>query len=311
MAVMSQADDKRRRRWFQFGLRTLLIGVAVVAGLAVAWVKTIEPYRFQRQAMAIITKLGGTYKSEDATGWVRYLDRNAQDVVVVDLADCDKPDEYLPHLVRLPKLRTLIIGGHSVGDEQLAALGKIAALRGLVLDSTKVSDQGMERLKEKVPDLFVWKSERRACVELEKVDGSVFYSEFDGFKGWATRRPDETPPDWLRQEVGDTYCEPPFRLVVLSGTWVTDTDLKWLDAFSHLQRLELTGTLVTDNGLSHLGHNDTLTSLWLGGTKISDGAVPHLAKATRLSFLDIARTAISQSGVQRLKAALPKCDIRY
>src|SRR6185369_4628120 len=114
------------------------------AGLAFAYAKLVEPYRLQREAMAAISKLGGTYKTEDATGWVRYLDKNAQDVVVVDLADCDKPDEYLPHLLRLPQLRTLVVGGHSVGDEQVAVVGRMASLRGLVLDSTLVSESATD-----------------------------------------------------------------------------------------------------------------------------------------------------------------------
>jgi hypothetical protein len=65
---MSSADPKPQRRWFLFSLRTLLILVAVGAGLAFPYVKLIEPYRLQREAMAAITKLGGSYKTEDATG---------------------------------------------------------------------------------------------------------------------------------------------------------------------------------------------------------------------------------------------------
>src|SRR5262245_31985140 len=129
MTVMSAPEHKPQRRWFQFSLRTLLIVVALTAGVAFAWMKIVEPYRLQREAMGDITKTGGTYKTEVATGWVRYLDKNAQDVVVVDLADCDQPDEYLPHLVILPKLRTLVVGGHSVGDEQAAALGRLGSVK--------------------------------------------------------------------------------------------------------------------------------------------------------------------------------------
>src|SRR5262245_27926122 len=123
ITAMPQPEPTPRRRWFQFSLRTLLIVVAIGAGLAFAWMNIIEPFRLQREAMVAITKLGGTYKTEDAVGWVRYLDKNAQEVVVVDLADCDRPGEYLPHLLRLPRLKTLVVGGHSVGDEQVAAIG--------------------------------------------------------------------------------------------------------------------------------------------------------------------------------------------
>jgi len=59
---------------------------------------------------------------------------------VVDLADCDRPEEYLPHLARLPKLRTLVVGGHSVGDDEVRAIKSFPSLKGLVLDSTFVSD---------------------------------------------------------------------------------------------------------------------------------------------------------------------------
>src|SRR2546421_6910782 len=110
MHMSSPKEGKPRRPWFQFSLRTLLVVIAAAAGLAFAWAKCVEPYRLQREAMTVITKLGGTYKTEDATGWIRYLERNAQDVVVVDLADCDRPDEYLPQLARLPRLRTLVVG---------------------------------------------------------------------------------------------------------------------------------------------------------------------------------------------------------
>src|SRR5262245_12901300 len=80
MTVMS---GHKPRRWFQFSLRTLLIVVTLTAGIAFVWMKLIEPHRLQREAIAAIKKLGGTYKTEVAAGWVRYLDWNAQDVVVV------------------------------------------------------------------------------------------------------------------------------------------------------------------------------------------------------------------------------------
>jgi hypothetical protein len=157
--IASMSGPNPQRHWFQFSLRTLLILIALGAGVAFVWRQSIErPYRLQREAMAAITKLGGTYTTEEAAGWIRYLDKNAQDVVVVDLADCDRPDEYLPHLARLPKLRMLVLGGHAVGDDQVAAIGEFASLRGLILDSTMVSEKATKVLNDKLPDLLTHKS---------------------------------------------------------------------------------------------------------------------------------------------------------
>ena len=57
---MPEANAKTRRRWFQFSLRTLLIAVTLVAGLLVAWRVHVEPYRRQRETMALIKELGGS-----------------------------------------------------------------------------------------------------------------------------------------------------------------------------------------------------------------------------------------------------------
>src|SRR5437868_3482989 len=99
------------RRWCQFSLRALMIVVAVAACLAYALMKATEPYRQQRQVIALIGKLGGTYRAEEVDGWLRHVERDLQDVVVVDLAGCDRPDAYLPDVGKLAKLRTLVIGG--------------------------------------------------------------------------------------------------------------------------------------------------------------------------------------------------------
>ena len=61
---MSEANAKRRRRWFQFSLRTLLIVVTLAAGLLVAWRAYVEPYGRQREVMALIKDLNGGYETE-------------------------------------------------------------------------------------------------------------------------------------------------------------------------------------------------------------------------------------------------------
>lgn len=317
MSLFDQHNSRHgpRGRWYQFNLRTLLIAVALAAGTTFAWVKAVvEPYRLQREAMAAISNLGGAYKTEEAVGWIRYVDSKAQDVVMVDLANCDEPHEYLLHLTRLPRLRTLVVGGFAITDEQLAVLSGVVSLKGVVLDSTAVTDEGIDILRQALPEVVVFRSERRAVQEVSKLGASVYYSDFYGSKEAARASRQDTPPEWLRQEVADdNLFKPPFTIVDLDlkGMSAAEGDLAWLGTFSSLESLAIAGTLVIDDILIHLRRNDTLTHLRISGAKISDAAVARLQELTRLSFLDIRGTAISAGCVERLKEALPQCDIRY
>jgi hypothetical protein len=65
------AEPKRKRRWFQFSLRTLLILTLIVA-LSCRWLgKRIERNRDERAAVQAIVKLGGNlfYSREGANEW--------------------------------------------------------------------------------------------------------------------------------------------------------------------------------------------------------------------------------------------------
>src|SRR5262245_42342530 len=90
------------RRWYQFRLRTIFVGMVVLGGLLVAYRAYIEPYRQQQRAMRLIKDLGGTYEASAAETWQRWLfGSDYQNLTFVNLADCDRVDEYLPHVARL------------------------------------------------------------------------------------------------------------------------------------------------------------------------------------------------------------------
>ena len=141
-----------RRRWHQFSLRTLLIVVAVVAGLAFAYVKTVEPYRLQREAMAAIIQLGGMCETKTPDSWISYLDNKAQDVVVVDLRKCDNVADLLPLLARLPQVEAIDLRGTSISDEQMGLLTPLRKLRMLSVDNTGITDAGLATIGA-FPDL--------------------------------------------------------------------------------------------------------------------------------------------------------------
>src|SRR5262245_17166487 len=63
----------RRRRWYQFGLRSLFLFTTVVVGLLVVWRTHIEPYRRQHEALEVIKRFGGTFETSETAGWQRWL----------------------------------------------------------------------------------------------------------------------------------------------------------------------------------------------------------------------------------------------
>ena len=106
--------------------------------------------------MKRIEELGGKYTSEPSDKWLRWLyGDDFQNVVLVDLADCDEPEEYLDQIASLPQLETLVVGGRAFTDEHFSHLKRLKTLSGLVLDSTDVSDDGIEALKQTLPELAI------------------------------------------------------------------------------------------------------------------------------------------------------------
>ena len=145
---------KPRRRWLQFRLRSLLWLLAAAAAMLVAWRAFVEPYRRQHQTAQLIKKLGGRIESVPPPRWLPQFGHNLEKIVLIDVADRDDPAEYLEAVAVLPALETLVVGGPQFGDQQLRRLHGLETLRGLVLDSTEVTDAGLAEIQAALP---AWK----------------------------------------------------------------------------------------------------------------------------------------------------------
>jgi|GEM_PF-5186905 hypothetical protein len=66
---------------------------------------------------------------------------------------------------------------------------------------------------------------------------------------------------------------------------------------------------VDDNALAMLYRFGELRSLDLRDTQITDGGVRHIAALRQLEQLDIRGTQITNDGLQKLRGALPNCEI--
>jgi Leucine-rich repeat (LRR) protein len=293
-------QERSTRRWHQFTLRTLLFLVAAAALCATAWRVSTEPYRYQRETMALIAKLGGTYKATDASGWIRWLDKHAQDITFVDLADCDVPDTYLPHLVRLPQIKTLVVGGHAVADDHARALRSCTSLRAVVLDSTGVSEEGVACLKEALPDVVVYKSMRRACMSLKDLRVSLNDRIIYDPPSSSTQCNDEPPPQWLRSEVDDLHFANSPNDVGLDGSLATDAQLVWLRNLPSIRGIIATKASLDGSFLAHVAATHSLNRLYLNNSHATDSFFRYVAGFSNLTLLDISETSISDEGLTHI-----------
>jgi Leucine-rich repeat (LRR) protein len=113
--------------------------------------------------------------------------------------------------------------------------------------------------------------------------------------------------------------------ISLRGTWVSDTDLRGLNQYPELRKLDLSLTHITDGGLQEIKnlHGITDFSLYfaeyvtdegvaaikgwtqlknlnLHGSKAGDTALEHIAGITSLETLDVGSTLMTDVGLERL-----------
>lgn len=333
MSQPKQPSGKRPRRlWCQYSLRTLLGLVTLAVGLLVAWRAYVEPYHRQRQTMKLIEHLGGTYQTTEAPKWLRRLyGDDFQNITLVNLAECHRPDEYIAGIAALPAVETLVVGGLEFEDRHLQQLAARPALRRLVLDSTAVSDEALSQWQARSSQVAVYQSQRQALAamknrlfgatignaqsqprmaEFRQVLDRAFFDEAltDSVRnGWgvgAVARNDRELA-WLR-----CLKNAPPRLLDCRRSDVTDEGLRNVAGFDRLTILYLSRTPIGDDGTSYLARLKELRALHLDETKVTDIGLANIAALTHLAELWLGSTKVSGAGLKSLARLSQLRDLR-
>ena len=145
------------RRWLQFRLRTLFVGITVVAAALGLWLGYIAPAERQRASVRGVEELGGKIRYADApvgelwpvTELREWLPRDYFDAVeAVDLYGHHRlVDADLRHLEGLAQLHELRLGHSHLTDAGLVHLRELRQLRELYLNRTRVTDSGLVHLQ--------------------------------------------------------------------------------------------------------------------------------------------------------------------
>jgi hypothetical protein len=153
-------EQRRKRRWFQFSLRTMLLAVLVVSML-LSWVACeMQEGTRQRAALQAVKELGGRVnydhpnRKTTRSALTRYVEdhfpRGISLIVLEGPAVCDASLEQLSMLTHVTRLN--ILRAPNVTDAGLEHLKGLTSLESLILQDTQVTPEGVERLQHALPD---------------------------------------------------------------------------------------------------------------------------------------------------------------
>ncbi len=276
------------RRFWRFGLRSLLLGVTVVC----LWMAFLgNSARRQNLVVAALEKAGGTIRYDyqvvatpgKAPGW-----------------SCD-PDAEPPEPSWLLKLtgcgyfhNVVAVGflGGGVTESELALLAQLPKLKSVTLCETKIVDN-RRKLARPIQDVDL--AVLKSLIELECLNLQGADIHGPGFENLSKLQ--------RLQEID------------LVGVPMGDEGLKWIGQLTALRELrhEAPATagapVITDAGLAAIGKLSNLEVLYLDGTQVSDAGIPYLKPLKKLADVDLDETQVTLAGIHALKEALPKASI--
>lgn len=165
-------DDKPKRRWFSYSLRTLLVFVTI-ASVGFGWLgMKMRQAERQRQAIEVIQALGGAvfydYERDfneifnpsptpPGPEWIRDFlgDNFFAEVTAVNLSRMNVGDDVMVQLQELPKLQRIHLWGTKITDAGLIYLERLSELQTLDVSDTKVTEAGCQELQKALPNLEI------------------------------------------------------------------------------------------------------------------------------------------------------------
>jgi internalin A len=194
----------------------------------------------------------------------------------LDLSGAPVNDESAKQLAQLVNLRSLRLSYTDLTDAGYAGLKSLSRLERLDLAGTDVGDKGLAEI-----------SSIASLTELNLSYGRLTDKGMDQLKSLQ---------NLTRLEVARTR--------------VTDAGIASLKDLKNLAVLNLDDTKVTDKSLEVL-KSLRLQDLRLDGATITDAGVETLCAMTSLKSLNLYHTLVSEKAYQRLRQALPECQIIY
>jgi hypothetical protein len=237
---------------------------------------------FKRQALPWIAQLQGivalnfgdvrSFTDED----LKQL-KNLDSSVTIRLSYTSITDDSLPSLTALRDLEHLYLCGCAITDSGVGRFARFDQLRTLDLSQTAITDDAGEHLS------------KFTAIRMLALNDTCLTDKGITLIGLAEKKK--------------------LRSLSVANTAVSAAILQELAGHPSIQFLDLSGTGLTDEGCNALVMIPKLEELVIKDTNVSDSAIDSLSKLKGLQGIWIRRSSITWQGVERLRAALPKCDV--
>jgi hypothetical protein len=313
---MISTSSAPRRRFLQFGLKTLLL-LNLVSGAACAlFAAKLDRKERERAAVAEIHKVGGsvTYDWElvshpdikdshpPGPAWLRQWlgDDFFSDVVWVSLSGDDVTGEWLRRLEPLTELTQAVFIWTHITDDGLEYLARCRKIVQLTLEDETITDAGLACLRELPALRHLYISGASGVTDAGLIDiASLKRLEMLELDGTSV----------TGGGVMDLRGLPMLKGLWLRDTAVTDAGLAHFNDLKGLQELLLDGTGITDDGVACLSGLMHLRELSLQRTAVTDAGLVHLRPLAKLRVLRLSKTSVTIEGATQLQAALPNCQV--
>lgn len=231
------------------------------------------------------------------------LDRSAvatladcRQLTAIDFTDCDLALGTLTHLSKLPSLRSLILVGVNIGDEEVKAINQLARIESLDLSQTNVTPLGLQELTlPELSELFL------AGVELD--NNFAFLDSLPNVSRL-------TLADSKLDDDGAAVLSKASQLTFLdvSRTKLTAKGIGALAEHRKLRELWLDGLSVND-AVDRLSQMSNIRSFEFEGTDLADDGLKTLAGMSRLQSIGLVDTKVTEEGIRFFEKQRPMCDI--
>ena len=296
-------------RWYQVRLRTLGIGVTVVAIVLAIFAVYVRPYLAQTQLKESITAAGGIVETRPGPSWLQVIigEENCQDITLVNLVDAASDQQLLIETARLPQLEVLVIGGPKFTDAGLEQLQFSGSMQALIFDSTQVTEGALADLKVRCPNIHIVTCDQQGIhAWARKGSGDEFETR------------DNSLPDQVAGRLGRNYRHQVIGMNRFGSVRPNAEQIATLATMHQLQQLSLERIVLSDELFAAIGQCQSLRRLTLANmrsslkpsrlaaisemrqlrelsfreSRVSDTDIAMLANLSQLEALDLTKTDV-------------------